>query len=144
MTRRELSGDEWELIEPFLPIGRYGPFPQHLREQFEGVIWRFRTGSQWQEMPKEFGTWQTVYDRFAQRRDIGVFAALMEGLTTPRPRGGLTSKVHFAADRRCRPLAFVLTPGQAADSPRLIAVLEKVRVRTGRPPAHPTGRGSCR
>lgn len=81
MTRRELSDDERELIEPFLPIGRYGPFlPQHLREQFEGVIWRFRTGSQWREMPEEFGAWQTVYDRFAQWRDIGVFAALMEGM----------------------------------------------------------------
>ena len=54
-----------------------GPFRQHLREQFEGVIWRFRTGSQWREMPEEFGTWQTIYDRFAQWRDLGVFAALM-------------------------------------------------------------------
>jgi hypothetical protein len=63
----------WELIEPFLPIGRYGPFLQRLREQFEGVIWRFRTGSQWREMPEEFGAWQAVYDRFAQWRDVGVF-----------------------------------------------------------------------
>lgn len=72
-----------ELIEPFLPIGRHGPFPQRLREQFEGVIWRFRTGSQWREMPEEFGAWQTVYDRFTQWRDVGVFAALMEGMIQP-------------------------------------------------------------
>lgn len=26
VTRREPSDAEWELIEPFLPIGRYGPF----------------------------------------------------------------------------------------------------------------------
>lgn len=45
-----------------------------------------------------------------------------------RSRGGLTSKVHPAADRRCRPLAFVLTAGQAADSPQFVAVLHKVRV----------------
>ena len=44
-----------KVIESFLPIGRYGSFSQHLREQFEGVIWRFRTGSQWREMPEEFG-----------------------------------------------------------------------------------------
>jgi hypothetical protein len=25
---------------------RDGPYPQRLREQFEGVIWRFRTGGQ--------------------------------------------------------------------------------------------------
>jgi transposase len=29
-------------------------------------------------MPEEFGAWQTVYDRFAQWYDAGVFAALME------------------------------------------------------------------
>jgi transposase len=63
VTRRELSDSEWELVEPFLPIGRYGPFPRRLRGQFEGVIWRFRTGSQWREMPEEFGAWQTVYDK---------------------------------------------------------------------------------
>lgn len=80
MTRRELSDDEWVLVEPFLPIGRFGPYPARLREQFEGVIWRFRTGGQWREMPAEFGAWQTVYDRFTQWRDAGVFAALMDGM----------------------------------------------------------------
>ncbi|SFK89680.1 hypothetical protein SAMN05216275_14011 [Streptosporangium canum] len=41
----------------------------------------------------------------------------------------------LAADRRCRPLAFVLAAGQAADSPHLVPVLQKVRIRlpVGRP-----------
>jgi transposase len=56
-----------------------------------------------------------------------------------RSRGGLTSKIHLAADRRCRPMAFVLTAGQAADSPQFIPVLDKVRVRlpVGRPRTRP-------
>jgi hypothetical protein len=56
-----------------------------------------------------------------------------------RSRGGLTSKVHLSADRRCRPLSFVLTPGQAADSPRFTAVLERIKVRgpAGRPRTRP-------
>jgi transposase len=51
----------------------------------------------------------------------------------------LTSKVHLAADRRCRPLSFVLTPGQAADSPRFRAVVERIKVRVpaGRPRTRP-------
>jgi transposase len=53
---------------------------QRLREQFEGVIWWFRSGGQWREMPAEFGAWQTVYDRFTKWRDAGVFAALMDGM----------------------------------------------------------------
>ncbi|MFE4537630.1 transposase [Streptomyces scopuliridis] len=45
----------------------------------------------------------------------------------------------MAADRRCRPLAFTLTPGQAADSPQFVPVLAKVRVRgrPGRPRTRP-------
>ncbi|KND43108.1 transposase [Streptomyces stelliscabiei] len=56
-----------------------------------------------------------------------------------RSRGGLTSKVHLAADRKCRPLPLVLTAGQAADSPQFVPVLQKVRVRlpVGRPRTRP-------
>lgn len=56
-----------------------------------------------------------------------------------RSRGGQTSKIHLAADRRCRPLALILTAGQAADSPQFIPVLKKVRVRgpIGRPRTRP-------
>ena len=56
-----------------------------------------------------------------------------------RSRGGLTTKTHLAAERRCRPLSFVLTPGQAADSPRFVPVLEGIEVRgpVGRPRTRP-------
>jgi transposase len=56
-----------------------------------------------------------------------------------RSRGGLTSKIHLAADRKCRPLSLVLTAGQAADSPQFVPVLQKVRVRlpVGRPRTRP-------
>ncbi|ANB04244.1 transposase [Streptomyces ambofaciens] len=53
----------------------------------------------------------------------------MKAALLGRSRGGQTSKIHLAADRKCRPLAFVLTAGQAADSPQFIPVLEKVRVK---------------
>lgn len=68
------------------------------------------------------------------RRQARLKAALLG-----RSRGGLTSKVHLAADRNCRPLAFLLTAGQAADSPQFIPVLSKVRVRlpVGRPRTRP-------
>jgi putative transposase len=34
------------------------------------VLWG---GIPWRAMPKEFGPWQTVYDRFAEWRRAGVF-----------------------------------------------------------------------
>ncbi len=51
----------------------------------------------------------------------------------------MTSKVHLAADRRCRPLSFVLTPGQAADSPHFVPVVEKIKLcgPAGRPRTRP-------
>ncbi|MFI8917386.1 IS5 family transposase [Streptomyces sp. NPDC053513] len=45
-----------------------------------------------------------------------------------RSRGGLTTKIHLAADGRCRPLAFVLTPGQAGDAPAFPQVMARLRV----------------
>lgn len=80
MTRAQLTDAEWEFIGPYLPIGAYGPYPERLRAQFEGVIWRFRTGGQWREMPREFGAWSSVHNRFRQWRDAGVFEALLEGV----------------------------------------------------------------
>src|SRR6266545_463557 len=76
MTRAQLTDEEWAFIEPYLPIGEYGPYPERLRQQFEGVIWRFKTGGQWREVPQEFGAWSTVHNRFRQWRDAGVFEAL--------------------------------------------------------------------
>ncbi|WP_190191134.1 transposase, partial [Streptomyces minutiscleroticus] len=86
MTQVQLSDAEWEFIESYLPIGRFGPYPERLRQQFEGVIWRFKTGGQWREMPAEFGAWPTVHNRFRQWRDAGVFQALLEGLIAQAAR----------------------------------------------------------
>lgn len=63
----------------------------------------------------------------------------MKAAELGRSRGGLTSKIHLSADRRCRPLSLVLTPGQAADSPRFIPVMDKIKVRgpAGRPRTRP-------
>ncbi len=88
MTRVQLSDVEWEFIEPYLPIGDYGPYPERLRRQFEGVIWHFKTGSQWREMPGEFGAWSTVHNRFRQWRDAGVFEALLEGAIAEAAKRG--------------------------------------------------------
>jgi transposase len=85
-----LDDEERALIGLLLPIGRFGPYPQRLRDQFEGVIWRFRTGSRWREMPEEFGPWQSVYGAFARWRDAGVFAALMEAMIAEAARRGQT------------------------------------------------------
>ncbi|WP_443333517.1 IS5 family transposase [Streptomyces sp. MJM1172] len=57
-----------------------------------------------------------------------------------RSRGGFTTKIHLAADGRCRPLALVLTPGHYGDGPQFEKVLEQVsvpRIGIGRPRTRP-------
>ncbi len=85
--------------------------------------------------------------RIWRRRKAHLKAALLG-----RSRGGLTSKVHPAADRRCRPRALVLTAGQTADSPQFIPVLDPVyrfaasreAIRFVRPTARPTALRTAR
>ncbi|MFE9255778.1 IS5 family transposase [Streptomyces sp. NPDC006879] len=62
-----------------------------------------------------------------------------EGRPARTLQGGQTSKIHVAGDRKCRPLVFLVTAGQAADGPQFIPVLKKVRVRgpVGRPRTRP-------
>jgi transposase len=44
----------------------------------------------------------------------------------------LSTKIHLVADRRCRPVARLISPGQDGDSPQFIPVLDRVRIlRTG-------------
>jgi transposase len=71
-------------------VREFGLFLRRLRDQFEGVIWRFRTGAQRREMPGEFGPWPTVYGRFRVWRNAGVFTALLEGLIAEAARRGRT------------------------------------------------------
>lgn len=86
MTRRQLADEQWTLM-PSLPIGGFGPYPERLRDQFEGVLWRFRSSAQWREVPDGFGPWSTVFGRFRVWRDAGVFTALLEGLIAAPLKG---------------------------------------------------------
>jgi len=137
MTRRELDDDEWALVDPFLPIGRFGPYPQRLRDQFEGVIWRFRTGGQWREMPAEFGRWQTVYDAFARWRDAGVFAALMDGMIAEAAGRGQVDLSLVSVDSTVA-RAHHDAAGMVVDPAVLAALADAAAVEKGRPvPAKP-------
>ena len=57
-----------------------------------------------------------------------------------RSRGGLSTKVHLAADRRCRPVARVTSAGQRHDSLGFEPVMDAIRVcrpAAGRPRSRP-------
>lgn len=60
-----LSDAAWDRIAPLMPSSdgaRSRPFRDH-RQVVEGVIYRFRTGIAWRDLPASFGPWQTVWKR---------------------------------------------------------------------------------
>ncbi|KJK58610.1 hypothetical protein UK12_09065 [Saccharothrix sp. ST-888] len=56
-----------------------------------------------------------------------------------RSRGGLSTKIHLASDARARPLAIVLTAGQAGDAPVFGTVMAAIRVPAPGPGVHASG-----
>jgi transposase len=43
----------------------------------EAMVWRFRTGAPWRDVPESYGPWQTVYDRFNRWSADGTFDRLL-------------------------------------------------------------------
>ena len=80
MARFDVTDSEWALIEPFLPVAATGPLPRQERSLFNGVLWRFRNGTGWRDVPERYGAWSTVYGRFRAWALAGVFEALMDAL----------------------------------------------------------------
>jgi transposase len=75
-----LSDAQWELIAPFMPdsSGRAGrPFKDH-RLVVEGVIYRYRAGIPWRDLPEHFGSWKTVWKRHRRYAGDGTWDSVLE------------------------------------------------------------------
>ena len=64
-ARGGLTDRQWRRIEALLPpeqgaMGR--PQAPH-RRVVEGIVFRYRAGIPWRDLPAEFGPWQTVWKR---------------------------------------------------------------------------------
>lgn len=80
-----LSDAQWALIEDALPrpTGRRGrPFAD-ARAMVEGIVYRYRTGTAWRDLPEVFGPWQTVWTWHRRMSTDGTWDKLL-GLLTKR------------------------------------------------------------
>lgn len=79
MARRryELTDKEWAIIEPLLPNKPRGVPRVDDRRVLNGILWRFRTGSPWAEVPERYGPSTTCYNRFVRWRKAGVWDRLL-------------------------------------------------------------------
>ena len=76
-----VSDDLWALIEPLMPSGRRRgrPWNDH-RRTLEGIIWRYRTGSPWRDLPEQFGAWQSVAERHLRWSVDGTYAQIFTAI----------------------------------------------------------------
>jgi transposase len=81
--RHDLTDDQWELIEPHLPLpaaGKAGrPWADH-RRVVNAVLWRTRSGAAWRDVPHAYGAWKTVYNRHRRWAGDGTWERLLSEL----------------------------------------------------------------
>lgn len=85
MRRRyELSNRKWERIQPLLPDRTHKGGPGHPwrphRRLINGILWVLHTGAPWRDVPRRYGPWQTVYDRFNRWRSDGTWVNILTHL----------------------------------------------------------------
>src|SRR6516165_10035304 len=115
MTRYGLRDDQWERIKDLLPgkAGDVGVTARDNRRFVEAVVYRYRAGIPWRDLPERFGDWQNTHRRFSRWAKSGVWerifqylAADADALLAQMAADLLIADKAFDADKRVRePLA---------------------------------------
>jgi transposase len=94
-----LTEEKWESVRPLMPsqkppTGR--PRRDH-RQVLAGMLWVLGTGSSWRDLPEEeFGPWRTVYGRYRQWREEGLWQRMMEALRLCQWCGRLLAQIEVS------------------------------------------------
>ena len=117
MNRHALRDDQWERIKDLLPgkPGDVGVTAHDNRRFVEAVLYRYRTGIPWRDLPERFGDWKNTHKRFSRWAKKGVWQRLFEHLAAEADNEYAMSGVATAGMRS--PVAFraCLGPAQSAN-----------------------------
>ncbi|MCU1531200.1 MAG: transposase [Arthrobacter sp.] len=86
------TDSQWARIERLLPSsdGQRGrPFRNH-RQVVEGIVYRYRCGIAWRDLPAVFGPWQTVWKRHRRLRRDGAWDRIHRVLLAEADAAGQT------------------------------------------------------
>ena len=83
MKRYGLRDDQFARIEQLLPgrpgfVGRDSELGNRLF--VDAVIWKFRSGAPWRDLPERFGPWKNIHTRFSRWAKTGVWENLFKVL----------------------------------------------------------------
>src|SRR6185436_14048666 len=85
MRRFGLRDDQWERIKDLLPgrEGSVGVTAADNRLFVEAVLYRYRTGMPWRDLPERFGDGTKVHLRFSRWANSGVWERAFQHLAAP-------------------------------------------------------------
>ena len=74
-----LRSDQWEKIYAYLKDykGLHLKDEQSVRRFVEGVLCVLTTGIQWRRLPREYGNWHHLYQRFCHWCDKGIWYKML-------------------------------------------------------------------
>jgi len=86
MRRFGLRDDQWERIKDLLPgrEGSVGVTAADNRLFVEAVLYRYRTGMPWRDLPERFGNGTRVHLRFSRWAKSGVWERVFQHLASAR------------------------------------------------------------
>jgi transposase len=64
IRRHELTEADREFARPLLLVPLLGRKRLDDRTVLNGIVWRFRTGVAWRDVPERYGSWDTLHTRF--------------------------------------------------------------------------------
>jgi transposase len=89
-VRLLLTDESWETLGTIISgVKSAAGAPPEISDRLfvEAVLYRARVGCPWRDLPKCFGAWDAIYNRFRRWVEIGVWKALCERL----PEDGLAA-----------------------------------------------------
>ena len=78
--RYALRDEQWERNKDLLPgrDGHVGVTAKDNRLFVEAVLYRYRAGIPWRDLPERFGAWKKVHTRFSRWAKSGVWQKLFQ------------------------------------------------------------------
>ncbi len=78
MHRHELTNEEWARIQPLLPAPHGRRSLKGERRFISAVYWLARTGCPWRDLPRRYGKWKSVFNRFNNWSKRGIWDRLFK------------------------------------------------------------------
>lgn len=152
---KDLTDSQWNKINFLFPkpksVGRPALNP---RMVLNAILWILRSGARWRDLPTRYGHWNSIYHKFRQWTELGIFEKILQTVNQDTEksflieidstfckvhqsacstlknqaigssRGGKNTKIHVLVNERMQLLNVVLTGGQVHDSEKAVELFE--------------------